>query len=448
MIKQIVDRYNETITNIQAKVSLVQSFIPAQIDSDTMVTRTKRSAPLGFVGRFMSSLFGVATDSDSQKISAHVRQVESGIQLQGEEIMKIEKDLSSFPNISNDHVDNLKIAISDLHRSITLLAHRGSVNYNKSIDLLTHIAIINEQVNSAMSTIMSMDTEILSWVTATQTLLAGYLPINFIEPKALDKVLQHLYLLLSEEYPQYQVAHKNVGYYYQIPDMMVTQSSKYLYLTVKIPISSTVVYLDIYTVLTIPQPLNESNHNTTKIVNTEPYFAISRDGSFYAEFDTARFASCVGQGVLKCARTLSLRSRSLKSCLSAIYFDMPETVAELCDVRYDTSTLFEGAIDLGTNHFLASGSDTTWSLICEDKPPQTIQGCAYCLITLPCGCGLQSSKFIIPPKLSSCSTDGKVTYLHTVNLPALHHLFEDKFQLAPYLGASTFVHQLKLICPL
>ena len=185
-------------------------------------------------------------------------------------------------NISNDHIDNLKVAISDLHRSVNLLALRGSVNYNKTIDLLTYIAIINEQVNSAMSTIMSIDTEILSWVTATQTLLAGYLPMNFIEPKALDKVLQHLDLLLSQEYPQYQVAHKNIGYYYQIPDMMFTQSLKYLYLTVKIPISSTALYLDMYTVLTIPQSLNESNHNTTKIVNTEPYFAISRDGLFYA----------------------------------------------------------------------------------------------------------------------------------------------------------------------
>ena len=60
---------------------------------------------------------------------------------------------------------------------------------------------------------------------------------------------------------------------------------------------------------------------------------------------------------------------------------MPETVTELCNVRYDTSTLFEGAIDLGTNHFLASRSDTAWSLICEEKPPEKIQGCV-CLPTV------------------------------------------------------------------
>ena len=91
--------------------------------------------------------------------------------------------------------------------------------------------------------------------------------------------------LLHDEEPLYQVAHKNAGYYYQMPDVTFTQSSQYLYLSIKIPISSTAVYLDIYSIVSLPQPLSGNNHNTTKLVNIKPYFAISRDGSFYAEFD-------------------------------------------------------------------------------------------------------------------------------------------------------------------
>ena len=294
---------------------------------------------------------------------------------------------------------------------------------------------------------MAMDLEMLEWVGATQALLAGYLPMKLVHPKEINKVINTLDSLLHDEEPLYQVAHKNAGYYYQMPDITFTQSSQYLYLSIKIPISSTAVYLDIYSVVSLPQPLSGNNHNTTKLVNIKPYFAISRDGSFYAEFDNDRFATCIGQGVLKCASSLSLKSRSVKSCSSAIYFDLPDLVAKLCDVRYETSSLYEGAIDLGTNHFLASGSDKSWSMICANKPPQSIAGCAYCLITLPGGCGLQSSTFMIPPRLTSCAADEQITYLHSVNLPALHHLFGKKIQLTPYLGASTFQQKPSIHLP-
>ena len=144
IINQTVTRYNVTVNSIDNKIELVKSLIPAHIDPKLSQAKTKRSAPLAFLGNFANSLFGVATDSQTETISRHVAQIERGVKLAGQEIIKVENDLSSYVNTSNYRINNLVKGLEEVHNSVDIIAASTENKFKETLDTLTHMTLINE----------------------------------------------------------------------------------------------------------------------------------------------------------------------------------------------------------------------------------------------------------------------------------------------------------------
>ena len=101
-------------------------------------------------------------------------------------------------------------------------------------------------------------------------------------------------------------------------------------------------------------------------------------------------------------------------------------MCDTCNIWYEAGQLFEGAIDLGSDIYLASGSDPTWTISCAGELPTPVQGCTFCLLQINCGCGVSSLHFKIPSKISHCQSNlvlKRPTILHLVNMHVMSTFF-------------------------
>ena len=437
LILDMNEQRQEHILNIQADIKTMKSLIPFQIPSQS--TRTKR-AILDFVSSIGKSLFGFAKDTDLKAISQHINEIETNQNLTTYRVIQMGSQLSSFVNTTNERLDNAIKMLKITHDRYVDLAAKTNYFEQSFESLVSILTQILRAETTSTSTFMAIDRETERWILGAQTLLEGYLPIQLVSPNRLSQSIQDIEIKLSRQFPLFTISHKDVGYYYQNRDIMFTQSKDYLYISVKIPVSASSSYFDIFSLYSLPVPLNSTTNNATLIKNLPPYFGITRDAEFYTEIDHNVYSTCHGTDVKSCATAISMKSRTYASCASALYFDKQDEIIDLCDIRYETRALFEGAIDLGNSYFLASGSGQSWNQICANSPPHPIQGCNFCLIKLPCGCGISSPTFKIPPKLSDCTKvdqEAKPTYLHPVNLPVLKTMFP-KDQIPSVSGSHVF----------
>lgn len=458
MALHLTQQRNNAIDHIEQEMATIKSLIPARMrrsNSNEFGPREKRdmgksrSKRFNLIGWVASSLFGLATEDETRAISDHVDQIEDAEKLSSEQITHVSGQLSSFINATNDRFANAVAASDNNHKLIKQLEdgirdlQRADANIN---DIWKLIIIGIRGLASYTDTVQNLQAESSKWVGGAQTLLEGYLPRVFVTPNMLKTVLQNVAIYLQSHFPAFSLSHSDPGYYYQVRNIRFTQTDRFLYISINIPLKSLTSYFDLYSVILMPVPLNATTTNTSLIVDVLPYFAVSRDNNYYAEIDHNVYASCIGTDVKRCHSMVSMRSRQIPSCVSALYFDRPSQVAVACNLRYQTSSLFEGAVDVGSGYFLASSSASEWSMGCPDKSPLTIPGCVFCVIKLGCGCSLSGDTFFLPPRVDYCHAGGNISFMHPVNLPVLHTLYS-KADLKAISGITTYKNPARIKLP-
>ena len=392
-------------------------------------TRVKR-APFDFMSTISQSLFGTAKDSDVQEAAKHIDTVEQMEKVTEDRVTKVGEELSSFAKTSNARMDNAMAGIKQntkLYKDLAIETRQLMVEQSTSLINFLQIQSNFTRMNvMATVTFDSLEREARGWVTGAQTLLNGYLPMEMVAPHQVTMAIEEVEKMLMSKYSQFRVSHKDIGYYYMNRDIMFTQTEKFIYITIKIPVDSSSSYFDLFAVSALPVPLNATTYNATLIRGLPPFFGVTRDAEFYVEMTAEAYATCHGTDVKKCKTGSTMRNKRYPSCASSLFFDDSDAAMKLCDIRYEVASLYEGAIDLGNNMYLASGSGDKWEKICADSAPTPIKAITFGLLELGCNCGLSSSKFMIPPKLSGCKRDNAgmdPTYLHPINLPVLKTLF-------------------------
>lgn len=438
------------ISKIEENMDLVKSLIPARINK-----QRRARGLLNFVGSVQKTLFGVATSSDIDQLQSNIDAYAKVAQLTTNEVRKTEKSLGSFMNLTDERITEAVASITDNQKKIDDLFQEAGHTNMKLDEIQVSVKVLlllNRNIAETLLTLQQILFTTESWILGIQTLLEGFLPVQIVGHKKVQLVLDHVRAHLSSNtgLASYSLAHQIVSYYYQAQDILFSKDEDSLYISIKIPITAEAAFIDVYSVLSLSVPLNASTqYNSTLLVGLPHYFGITRNGEYYAEFDNDLYSSCVGNDVKFCPSMISVRARTSLSCMSAIFFDLPTKVHELCEIRYQNAPLYEGAFSLGDNHYLASGGkDESWSVICPNKSPAPIRSCNFCVIKLNCDCGLSSSTWkIFATAQSSCNNQkNKVTMLHTVNLPVLHALYS-RSDISKIRGTTAFQTPLSVRMP-
>ena len=120
----------------------------------------------------------------------------------------------------------------------------------------------------------------------------------------------------------------------------------------------------------------------------------------------------------------------------ALFGNDKTLVQKHCDFRFHLNHLSAQIIELSKSTILVYQSKLL-ELNCK-KDRKKIKGCNFCLMTIPCECGVSAPQMYLPPRLAACKNHSEsITTLHPVNLALLQQFFNSS-DLSNITGNSMF----------
>lgn len=265
------------------------------------VTRTKRSL-LPFLGHFISSITGTATEDDIKQLNDKISQIESN----DKQFRHILKDsltivnttqirLNTFHKTINHIIDSITDIVTDYHNitSTTLTELRREEYKTKVYEAISsHLQHFDRGTNL-------LSTELIRFDSRLSDLLHHQVSINLISPT-------ELYTLLSD-------ISNNLDRHLQLPfDLKTDLASYYKSLTcdsyshnnglgviITIPLLSATDRVDLYEIISLPVPYANGHLQLQHQVDFN-YVAVSYDKNRIAFMDHNNFAVCTQEQTVTC----------------------------------------------------------------------------------------------------------------------------------------------------
>jgi len=432
VIRSLVDvisaKERTTLKAIKVTMQNIKDLIPSRLQ------RQKRSG-IPFMSDIFKDLFGTAPEDQVINVKNKITHLEETETILGKEIQQESKQLLSFSKTFNKRLETEQALISTNHHQIRYLdstvagLENNLEEQQKQSEANSEFTfMVASMVNAYSTTLFESE----KWVTAVQTLLQGYLPIEFVPVDILQKVLNHLSVTLQANYPSFALAHSDPGFYYQVPATVLTKGKSSLYIGLQIPLKSSHSLMNIYRLIRFPVPLNSTSDGTSMIQSNE-FFGLTTDSDFFTTFNQQTWSTCQGRSRVKvCSRALTLRSvRQLSlserdSCILHVFRNNARQAFRTCQYVYDSNSPFDNAIQIEANRYLVGSpaNHNDWVLSCNNKGPQNIKSSRFVIFDLGCRCKLQSDTWQIDGRLSNChNKDNDFTILHAVNLASLHLVY-------------------------
>lgn len=260
----------DAIAKIDNNMGTVKGLIPVSLSSNS--DPVKRSL-LPFLGKAASFLFGVVDEESFNKLKSGVAALKGAQALNSGQIKRISNQLASFMNSTDARFENNFKAISDNHNNIAKLWNKVS-DLNKRINSITTLTTILltlvKNVVLFTESLVDMEMQSQRWLNGVQTLLKGYLAHEIVSSDHLETTLSHVRSNLESSMPGYHLVHSEIAYYYQIRDITFTKDDHNLYVTITLPISASVGYVDIYAISVVLLPVSPDNKLTQFYLNLWP----------------------------------------------------------------------------------------------------------------------------------------------------------------------------------
>ena len=408
---------------------LVQSIVIRQENIDKLlpVPQRHKRGIFDFVGKFSKSLFGTATEHDTEVIQNQITAVAAASGKATNEVHFLKDALQSFMLKENKH-DNLVAKALQMNRdSIEAFDRMNNDALRRTTQtLIEWINLLHQFGNQYVLVLHDILLEVDNVLTGLETLLKGYLPSQFITPDLMKKTLEHIATEMSQ-YGNFTLAHHEVGYYYHLRDITFTRIEDKVYIKIRVPLTTISNTFDVYQVHAVPIPITHGRRDFTELSSNKPYVAISRDELFYVVMSKTEYEYCNGDEFKLCDQTFRMQPITVPSCETALYFGHVENITKYCETHYVVPDKVQTHIvSVRPNSYLVSTSDLDWTQNCPDKQPSKVRACHFCIISLPCFCSITAATFYLPPSLADCNNlTSEVSVRHSVNLPALYEFYND-----------------------
>ena len=404
-------------------------------------SRNKR-AIIPFIGQISHTLFGTATEHDVNVLANHIKIIEKRVKLITGSFQHEGKELTSFMKAINKRID---LSIRTMQENHVAISKLGNELWQAEHGLLLSSKLsshLTQQASTASYLLHSTD----AFLQALLQLRHGQLSPLVIPKQALHHAIQHVKRKLQRHFSDFTLTHSEVEHYYESDHFLYSRKGDYLYITIKLPISTIASPLQVYQLVVSPLPVNKSTSHATVLDNYPEYFAISSDRQYYAMLTESQWSKCQGHHTLRqCHTQLPLISSATVSCPSALFFQQKHKIREACDFNFLPNALKPMVFPLSDNSILVSNISHL-TLRCPNGIRDEL-GCQFCTINIPCKCSLAADKFLIPAVLHGChnATDS-ITKLHPINLAILQHFLSDEL-LASVHGDSFTIKPLSAAIP-
>lgn len=432
---EVMSHYNETMQSIRV-------LIPS-VDLKVQQRRQTRSL-LPFVGSLSKSLFGTATMDDVNILASHINMLTRHTNQMAKLLVQHNDHLSSFMQLTDSRINNLKNGIKNNAQAISLLANKLS-NIDQLVATVTNFSeILVNQVNKV--TVFKNRLDKLE--TSIQTLVEGKLSPFLISKTLLMHTIRQISSLLRKSYKGFELVHTDPSYFYSEGQFVYARQGTTLYVTIKFPISSQQSSMPLYKVVSMPVPMssNASTGQATQLLSLPDYFAITQHHDKYIQLKEKDLINCQQDKTVVCNTNYALTPITKNSCILALYFNNAKDVHRHCQFRYLQGYTFEPSIVELTPTSVLLYHSPRISLDCPSEQ-KMLPGCQFCILNIPCRCSLQTSSLYFAPRLVNCYNQTKsFSVAHPVNLALLQEFFEHS-KLSHIWPNSTFSNPVSFSIP-
>ena len=394
-------------------------------------SRSKR-ALLPFIGQLSKSIFGTATIKDVQFLAYHVAHTMAKTKKLGNAFKVQAEKLNSFMSIVDSRISGAVAEIQNNHRVISEMGN--------AVWVMENGLALSTRLSGQMARQVQKATDLTSMLNALLNdigdLIKGKISPTLIAPTLMSQILSDVQRHLRMKYPNFHVSHAHTSHYYKRPLFLAARQGDSIIISLKIPITAFRTSFNAYHALSVPVPINSSTAHATQILDMPDIFAISHDGQYYTTMSNAQWENCHGKIDKYCPMDIAIYPRTRVTCALTIFLQQKELIPDFCNFRFVKNAVKSSIFQLTTNQIVIS--NTSHLTVNCPSSEKNITGCNYCVMTVPCGCTIQTESFYLPAMIHTCQNSSKTyTKLHPVNLALLQYFYEPKTH-ASILGNSLF----------
>ena len=417
--------YNKRIEELARDVQNLMDDIKLLMPSSP--TRQKRGL-IDLVGRAAKFLFGLSTEKDNEIMSKQIHMIKRDSKLTHRDVIIMAKHFRSFSGDLTKRTELLEKAVLASRSDLVDYVNQAITNFTRrSENTVDWINVLHVYALQYVDSLTDLRHKLTQELHMIQTLLEGYLPVEMVSPQTLRDTLEDIQER-GDFATTFQFALTDLSAYYKMQDILYTVTRDQLFVTLKIPITSTTTVYTVYRIQAVPIRISNERNETSVIELKDPYLAVSSDKMFYFTMSESQFQSCQGNLFKRCDQGLAVKETTHMTCSMAIFLNDHSQIKELCEF---TLLLNDNEIDtqilsLDTNTYLLSTFDLIWIQSCPGGTPVHVEPCMLCVIKLPCTCSLKAKTFYIPGTQENCH-DLKFPITNvTHNLPAISSFYSKK----------------------
>ena len=253
-------------------------------------------------------------DVERRKLPTLQRSLQENVEVLNETIRGVLEEIEDFVGKG----ECVARHIQDRHRNTLIIA--ASLQ-NLTIEYRRLVNDVNQQRISLANMASLMQ-------GAMASLVHGYLPIAFIPPTILSKILDTLEVYgLNEAIPRKQIA----AYYTFEVEGDAYISDEGLHLLLEIPLYTGHGVHDVFRATLIPQPIPQTER-ATQYHLSKRHLLLSRYKTNFADVTEQELSShCWGpHRLLLCKQPFSTTKSQKMTCLTGLYFNFPATLLKFC----------------------------------------------------------------------------------------------------------------------
>lgn len=378
--------------------------------------QTKR-ALLPFVGGILSSLFGVSSEKDVDVLRNHLREIALSTNHELQVLKKSSSDLSSFAVKTKGVIEVLTETVRETARNNVELIQKVATTMTSHISYQESITIYTLQLYDA---IQELSLHYSNYLASLESLTAGFLPVYLLDQYTISNALLDLEIILKADGTPYHIIHKEPGWYYKFANFVYLQHQNFLYITMKIPLTTFQYDFTNYVINTYPLLMHDDSDHVTVIRDVPAGISIDKSHTYMYTLTDSEMRDLGKQDHGVTRKVFRLNPKN--SCIISIFLDRASDIHKLCRYTILMDTLQQHIQHLYDTTYLMVNV-TEYTVDCLGKPVHRT-GCKLCLATIPVNCSVYNDKYYLPPTFTTLISDNKsIEHGHISNLPLLLNFF-------------------------
>ena len=445
-VKSVVQAFQSMRDDITRQVHERVGLLYSMLDSwQTDRQRAKRWNPLGAV---ISTITGLATESELEPIKHMLRQTEQMTLRAARTWRTGNNHFLSTLKVQNKRINNINRLLQLQKQSVQDLFSEVATMFTLTDNLSSAFA---KSVLKLKNLIFRV-AELQSLYDALQQLMAGKLPHFLVSHQALSHTLNNIGEFLAQNHPDLTVLHDGLHYYYREGHFSFLRQEHRLVIILNVPLTlKTTKFLTLYHVTPIPLPTPGAPGYISELVPTFESFAYHPDSHYYIII--AKRDSIPPNRHLVAGRTdVQLIKRSKMSCALALVTGRLALIKVHCSYQVARRQLIPSIYRLGEDKILLSNVSSA-EVYCPKFHNRTSIAVTHVqmVLQLACDCAVETPYFYVPGLAQNCDvTQHNFTSILSpkfcINLAYLSHYFSES-ELQGFRADTTLNSKVDISLP-